>query len=345
MFNSTILRNLAAPVFLLGIAVPASAQEIEVYVFKPPEIDRVTPHYPEVMLDSNREAWVEVNFMVNTEGKAFEASVINSTGDDDFHKNALSAINNGLYIPATNNGEPIVGSMTVRVRFNIEGATGARSSFRRAYREFTTTLETASEEEASAALTLLTSIGGMNHYENAYYNFARFMYAQKFTTTTEQQFYLEAALSFTNSTTDEVYLAEDQALYARRELLKFQVTNKYYREALATFEYLQESGDTETVELFSPVKEAITRLQQDETSYGIPVTLDDSGHWNFSLFKNKVYAENVNGKLHEFKLRCDKNFVGFVVEPDISYDIPAALGDCDLEIIGDAGTTFVLVQH
>lgn len=231
------------------------------------------------------------------------------------------------------------------MRFTLEGATGARSTFRKLFRDFTTNLGAASLDEASAALESLTNVGGLNHYENAYLDFARFMFAQKFETPIKQQRYLTSALSYSNDPKETVYLANDQALYARRELLRLQVTNKYYSEALATLEYLKNSGDTETMELFAPVNEAITRLKQDESSYGIPMTLDDYGHAGIGLFKHRVYVENINGKLYEFKLRCEKNYVGIVVEPEISYDIPAALGECHLEIIGDAGTTFVLVQH
>ena len=53
----------------------------------------------------------------------------------------------------------------------------------------------------------------------------------------------------------------------------------------------------------------------------------------------------LRGALAEAKLRCEQKYAAFAVERDTSYEVPAAWGECSLEIVGDPGTKLLLLQH
>ena len=334
--------------FIAGLTalLPLHAQDLTVETYTPPQIaDTVPPFYPGTALQTGQEAWVELNFMVDKEGKPFELMVTESTGSERFSESALNAVQKWTYEPARRGGEPIVGSVTTRISFMLGGATGARSAFANRYRVFARTMEDGNEEEIKSALDRLVQSGARNHYENAYLGYARFMYAQKFEDPLTQMRHLLAALSYTREPDQKVYLPDEQARYARIELLRAQVLNNYLAEALQTYSYFEKKGDEEIVELFKPAIGSIKALEHSGPAYAIPLTLSPAGSSYVMLLKHKVYVQNVVGKVAEFKLRCTEHYIGFAAEPDVSYDVPDEWGDCTLEIIGDAGTTLELVQH
>lgn len=50
------------------------------------------------------------------------------------------------------------------------------------------------------------------------------------------------------------------------------------------------------------------------------------------------------GEMAEIKLRCDKKYVFFHYYPEISYRTPQEYGDCQMELVGNPGTRFNLIQ-
>jgi hypothetical protein len=240
--------------------------------------------------------------------------------------------------------EPTVGSMRTMIRFMLEDAGGATRKFISRYGSFQSALQKEPREAAEEAIGRLAEIAG-NHYENAYVNMARYLLARQYGTPMEQMQYLHAGLSFARDVNDVSYLPRAEVRSARRELFTLQVKNQYFREAMDTFLLLEKAGDTEGADAFRPAYAELQALESNDTAYGIPITLDDAGGWTVKLHKHNVYIEQVAGKVNEFKLRCSQQYVGFAVEPDVSYKLPKELGTCDLEILGEPGSSFTLVQH
>jgi TonB family protein len=340
-------RQLAAAVLLLNVSV--MAQEVDVMTFTPPMPDNVrNPSYPEGPLERGEEGIVELQFMVNTAGKPFEIAVTNSTGSNDFRREALRAIERNTYIPAMINGEPTVGSHRTLIRFFLLNdddtrQVGASQTFIVSHRDFLAALpmgKEAAEEELRVLEAKVT-----NHYEDAYLNLARYRLAKQYGTALEQMRFLHAALGFAREASDASYLPEQDTGNARRELFKLQVANRYFREAIDTFKILEAAGDTAAIAVLTPAYEEIETLRSDARAYGIPITLNAAGLWDIGVLKRNVYVEEVSGKVNEFKLRCSQQYVGFAVEADVSYNLPEAWGNCSLEIIGEPGSSFTLVQH
>ncbi len=50
------------------------------------------------------------------------------------------------------------------------------------------------------------------------------------------------------------------------------------------------------------------------------------------------------GRIAELKLRCRKSYVFFRYDPELEYSIPKDHMPCGLEVLGDPGTQFSIVQ-
>jgi hypothetical protein len=51
-----------------------------------------------------------------------------------------------------------------------------------------------------------------------------------------------------------------------------------------------------------------------------------------------------SGNIHEIKLRCEAKFALIPYTTDLNYTIPADYGSCHMELIGDSGTAFAVIQ-
>lgn len=341
--------NLCVLSLTAGIAHPQTAQDEEpvISTYTMPEVERAPKlAFPSSLKNSGQEGMVQLNVMVGTDGRVFEPSVVFSTGDPAFQQEALAALAEMQFKPAMLNGEPTASSYPFIIRFNLDPPpTGARTSFVRNYRKFVNLLQDEGQDEARSALDKLGESGATNHYENAFLNFAMYLYSQKYGTKSEQMDFLWAALDKASSEDDRIYLPEESRLVSLRQLFSLQVANSRMKEAVKTFELLVALGDEEGTVALRSAYDRLLALEHDATAYETPGTIADAGSWNIELLKHHVYVDRVDGALKEFKLRCSNHYVGFAIEPLISYEVPEDWGDCSLEVIGDAGTSFALVQH
>ena len=62
------------------------------------------------------------------------------------------------------------------------------------------------------------------------------------------------------------------------------------------------------------------------------------------LYKNRFSIVVGAGHLNEIKLRCDKRYVFFKYDPQMTYDISDKYGRCEIELVGETGTKFALTQ-
>ena len=74
-----------------------------------------------------------------------------------------------------------------------------------------------------------------------------------------------------------------------------------------------------------------------------PGVLDANGSWFIQLFKRDFTIAVESGRIEKLKLRCKGGFVLFGYEPSLSY--PAELPGCSLQVLGAAGTHFILTQY
>lgn len=338
---------------LAMLPVVAVPQEVLDAVYTVPTTDKdVMPHYPDIELQQGQEAVVHVNFMVDQDGKVFDAMVSRSTGSRSFDQAALRALNRTRFEPARLDGVAIVGSASYKYVFTIPDNDGASTGFVRDYRKFQKALQKSEQEGGKDelqkqidALQLRQKRGGSNHYENAFLNLAQYQFAERYGTALEQMQYLHGALSWSDSTDDPVYFDKQEVIEMRRSLLMLQLRNKYFGEAEDTYALLQESGDAEAEKLFGEAMQEAQRLKQDDREYGLPLVLEDDGSVWLRLFKHRIAFLVDEGRLDEVKLRCERNRVAFAVEAEAQYEIPKDWGRCSLQVMGTPQARFTLVQN
>ena len=88
----------------------------------------------------------------------------------------------------------------------------------------------------------------------------------------------------------------------------------------------------------------IEALRSDNRSYQIGGTIQNGSSWFYKLFKSRFQIAVRSGRLSEIKLRCDKKYIFFRYEADLQYKVGNKLGNCGMELVGEPGTTFDLIQ-
>ena len=72
--------------------------------------------------------------------------------------------------------------------------------------------------------------------------------------------------------------------------------------------------------------------------------IDKANSFHHSLLRSRFSFSEVEGDLAELRLRCEKGYVGFVYQEGTAYEAEGGVGECSLQIIGDPGTTFKLLE-
>ncbi len=320
-----------------------------VEVFTAPEATKPkSPQFPKRAAREAAEAWVVYSFMVDTEGKVFEPTVIESTGGRlarDFEREAKLALERTIFQPAMNGDTPVEGASTMKYIFRMEsGADGATKIFSRQYSEFSKVLARDNQQTSLASLKELEERGVRNLYENAYLNMARFNYAVKYGTAAEQMKYLKTALSYENTGPKVTFLPDNIVEIARRKLFELQLANKYYAEAVKSYLSFAKNDDSKATDLLEPSYQQLLELKSSQDAFELEATTDENGYWSINLFKSGFVINDADGLLREIKLRCDKKYVFFPLELDEEYSIPVSFGDCYLQLLGTADVNFKFVQ-
>jgi TonB family protein len=311
----------------------------------PASISLTTPEYPFYAARDGQEGWVELNFMVGPDGKAYEVHVADHIGNEAFIDAARDALADSVFSPARIGDEAVHGSSKMMYRFVLTNAGGgARQLFARRYRSFMSTLEDESQSDAEAELAVLEDASIQNNYEYAYLNLARYSYALRYGTSLEQMDYLKKALGESVANPGfESFLGED-AVAARRGLLQLQLRNQYFGEAMDTLELMRLREDEAGIDSFRNAFEQLAEFRNNDQAYGVSGQLGDNGSWFIELFKDGFFLVDLMGEVAELKLRCERRYVFFEFDSETQYNVSDGAGECSLEVIGDAGTTFTLVQ-
>ena len=283
--------------------------------------------------------------MVDPEGKAYEISVADNIGNDDFIDAAIAHLGETVFQPARIGEEVVHGSSRLFYRFILENApAGARHTFVNRYKNFNTRLRKDSQEEAERGLAELEAADVQNVYEYSYLSLARYFYADRYGTSLAQMEHLGQALKAIDDQDEKESFLGKEPLAVRRVLFQLQVRNGYYAEAFDTLRVMERKGDDEGISLFRDAVGRLEALRANDRAYGIPGRIAANGYWDIKLFKNKFRLDDVTGTIDELKLRCQRSFVFFDFDPEIEYSVSNVVGNCELQIVGDADSTFTLVQ-
>ena len=297
------------------------------------------PSYPTGERREGNEGWVVLCFMVDANGKPYEPAVIRSSGSKVFENEALKAVDNLTFEPATLNGHPVDSAYEIKFKYSLTTpAAGARPGFVRGYQAL---IQAIKAHDKGAADTALQKLQVNNLYEDAYFGLATYNYAAHWGDQTQQLAGLERAIAGEGSAH---YLPKEVFAAALQAQLQLQLQTKDYAGVLITWEKLQRAGiDAETADKIKPVIVQLETLRTDDRQYSVPGKLID-GTWYLRLFKRHFRVVVSDGHVSDIKLRCDKRYVFFGFDPQLQYETASQYGKCSLELVGEPGTTFSLIQ-
>ena len=349
--NSNFIKTLIVATVVNSWAVPVFSQQTdninigfsEHYKEAIP-LERVAPKYPSRMALENREGWVDMTFMVDVTGETYEIGVEDhSHGGEDFVDAVRKSIEKYKFSPATQNGEPVDSSQSIRIFFNMEGdAPGVSIRFKKHYTNFQKAIAEKNIQEAEDELSSLRNSKGMSLYDDAFLNLASFMYEKEFGTPENQLKYLSKIFSNVSSR----YFDDNLYTSLLTTVFGLEVKQMHLDQALETYKRLSRRKNTkELLTKLDGTVEQIKAMKYDDTSYPVKGQIDESGYWDFVLYKNAFKFDNIKGELNEFKLRCSTKYLFLAYEQDKVYEIPKDYGRCFLSVYGKADTSFNLVQQ
>lgn len=313
---------------------------IDTYV-GPRSVRLSEPEYPEALIHRNQEGWVALNFMVDTEGRAYEISVADAVGDEAFQDAAIRALQRSRFEPATLGGEPIEAGANYAYSFALRGGReGARRRFVRRFRALLDAVQSGDRDAADAALAKLEAD---NLYENAYLEYGRFERHRRWGTVHQQIRALHRAVGREEATR---YLPDDVYGDALRHLFALQVERQDFGGALKTANRLFELPLEEDLKrVLHGAVEDIEAVRHQDATFAVGGEISHGAYsWHLTLFRNAFHIDRVDGRLAEIKLRCAGKFVGFGFDEDLVYRVSERYMPCTLEVVGDPGTRFRLVQ-
>ncbi len=308
--------------------------------FKGPEILRSgNLAYPVSESSEGNEGWVVLDMMIDPKGKPYEVTVVDSTGNPAFEKTALRGVQYFAFAPAIRDGTPIDSSFTLKIKFAMSTPQkGAHQEFVRAYRRATKAIEAGERAKADEEMRNLKV---ENLYEDAFLNLANYYYHRKWGTEADQLADLRRAVAGERR---PQYLERATFLGVLTALLNLEVRGKDYGAALATWKILQPFVAKKDLPAYLKTIDQIVSLQNSDSAVRMSAQITKGTAWYGQLFKKNFQIAVASGKVSEIKLRCEEAYLIFRYDPQLQYKVDARGGDCSIEIVGDPGTKFDLIQ-
>ena len=327
-----------------GPAPETDPDAVALELYTPPHNTSLTkPNYPRSAATQGKEGWVRLNFMVDTEGKAYEIAVTDSIGDPVFQEAAVRALGQSDFEPANFQGQPLDAGHSVTYQFEMEGGSmGARVWFVRVYKALMDAINNGDREDADEYLARIGSRDAPNLYEDAYLHVAKSAYYANWGDEGQQ---LKALNRAADHGFSQQRLPAELFIPLQRARFLLLVQSQDYARAIQTFEFLAEhSADEAPVAALQTVVDSIEALRTDDRGYSVRGDFGDRTSWHYKLFKDEFFFDDVDGEIEEIKLRCQGKYVFFRFDPNMQYKIGADYQPCYLELIGDPATTFKLTQ-
>lgn len=306
----------------------------------------VAPVYPNTLVESGQDGWIELQFMVGTDGKPYEIAVTDSMGAAGLEQAAVKAAEQWEYQPAQLNGSPLDAALRHRVTFALTGDKGGVR--RRFAREFRLIRQHVDKGEREAALGLLEQIDVRSLYEGVFAEIAWYLYFARWGTPEQQRIVLTRA-SESDPDLTRVPIRFTQMIILARFSVELQTSHfGAALKTLALMDRLQEQRtmrfDSAQTKSIRDARQAIDDLKDNDKAFSVNGKVGDHANWVYTLLKDEMSFDVHQGEIAELKLRCEKRFVGFRFAEHSTFRIPSSFGACELEVIGNPGTTFTLTQ-
>jgi TonB family protein len=324
--------------FAQGVEAPADNVAVELFkgpgFIKPPSAT-----YPESERIRAIEGWVTLNFMIDPQGKPYEISVMGSTGNAAFERTAIKAVERTTFQPAMQGNKAIDSGFMMKMKFYMgEPAKGASSAFISAWKKLGKAIDAGDRAQADE---VINSLKVQNLYEDAYRNLGMYSYARKWGTDVMQLAALKGAVAGED---DANYLPRGLFRSAMSEMMRLELKRQDYGAVLNTWEKFKKITPKEDRQVWQSVIDQVEAARKDDRPAHLSDQIGSGGSWFSTLFKNRFEVRVASGKVNEIKLRCEKRYVFFRYDPALVYTVSDRNDKCSVELVGEPGTQFTLVQ-
>jgi TonB family protein len=302
------------------------------------------------MLKRRIEGWVQVGFVVAEDGSTRDIRIINNSEELSFDSAAINAVSKWKFEPATWNGKPVPEfRMRQRIVFIIESEKTAvskkfKSRLKHAYaairegdlnraRELIDALERNKQYRLSEDCWIDTLEGdywkaignkqkALRHYKRAELLADDFTSAAAYKQLLRKVIYLNAELNRLAS-----------ALHYHQILIDFD-------PGLPDDDAVNELAQRirQYIESDQPYVTRAEIKPPCSTCAGVEPTL------YHKLLRDRVTVTDVEGSLSELRFLCGTSYLSVAYVLDTVWDINKDWGECVLQVMGDPGTTFSVVE-
>lgn len=338
------LLILGIGLFGLSGTLSAETETKEIPTLTSPKVIKRGPIlYPLAALSREQEGWVELETMVDRDGKPYDIVVVDAVGHSAFQRAAIRSLKKTTFEPGEYKGEKVDGVHRFKVAFSIHGDSPAYfKQFRAGFMETVRAIEAGDQNDSNSRLEKLRE-RTKTLYEDAMYWTARFYLERKWGTPTQQLSSVNRALGYNETPR---YMDEnlfENLLWSKLEL---QIQLGHYRESLRTInvlERLEELDESRKLEL-QQYRNSIEELRDADRTYSVNGLLDEDGKWKYVLLRNQFAVTDVSGVINEFQLYCQRELLRFKFEPELEYRLDGTNGTCSLWAIGKPSTEFKFLQ-
>lgn len=337
--------------FLLAVPLLLQAEtsdtpDFDTYRTSAKPVERPAPFYPGIELRRQRQGWVDLSYVVTTEGTVIDPIVIDSSGSTAFERQAMRAVEKFVYEPATINGEPVQQCETrVRITFALDDPVdGVSRRFYGRYRKIEKALDANDLEKAEQLIDETFDSSKLTMAENAWlWTASARLYGRKGDKDGQ-------LMAVKRATTRREWVNEN--LYPNLLTLKTSLLleKALYAEAIASYAALEETGisNDHTAALERSIRiieDAVNTDQILSVSAGIEANdecIDCPTSWRYKPLRRQFRIANVDGNLNTIEFRCPwQRFVDGIEDTDEqTWEMPQEWGSCSIFVFGEPGSTF-----
>jgi len=353
-------RLLAAILFLLPLPFAAQADpnkrpegKIEASIIPPKPIKRVPPIYPSAAAMQWLEGWVDMRFVVETDGSISDIFVEDASAGEIFKDAAKKAIKKWEYEPATLNGKPVrYENAQVRLTFALEdfsekkGNRGASRKFRQKVKKIDKALKERNLEEAKEMIDELVEKKNTNLYEVSHLYIRSFNY---YLYKNEPRLALRELNRAIKQEGKYIEKSVYESVLTTKFLLESHLT--YYKSALETYELLEKNDLLKEGDRSSEKVQEIRNVLAGSDPFRVPGYIDpdcncgteDERFWYYRPIRRHIGFEKISGTVNRLVVRCELKTLEAEVDPDWEYKIPPQWGECGVYVYGIEGTRFNMI--
>lgn len=313
-------------------------------------VKKEPPRYPQKALREGVEGWVVLNYVVKKDGTTDDIVVMDASIENYFEKYAIDAVSGWIYQPATLEGKPVIeGNKTARTTFIIKNQDrGVTRRFLSKYRRARKAID---KDDLPTARTLIDELAAYKKRlltEVFYLDLIEFWYWQSMKNDQAALKHVERALVLAK----DIAPGKTYVNLLRQAVLYNALTNNY-SATLGHYETLLEVGgylapedplyrvDAKIKQALEGANEIVHKGAISECKYCRPSTTN----WRHALNRNRFSIDQVDGELSEIEVICGIRSVSLVYKPDTAWSVDQEWGKCEVQVFGEDGTTFRLIEH